>query len=306
MSMKIGTLVVAVVLATTPTAFAKDALKLGVTPAIATGIAYVAKHEGIFDKHDLEVELITGNGSVLIAGVVSQSMDVSLPTITNFLQAVDSGLPISVIAGGSINDPTESRIELKNGTSLKAPADFVGKTVGISSIGATLHVLFQQWLTTAGVSPSKVNFVEVPFPRMADVIKQGTVDAVVTTEPFGSRITSSGAGIAGPDFTKEIPNIDKLPILLFVANNSWIAKNPEIVKRFKAALDETAALIKSNPDKAKAAANTYLKMPDSVISASRMPENKVAVRAEDIALWTGMMNPMGLLKTKIVEKDLIK
>ena len=47
-------------------------------------------------------------------------------------------------------------------------------------------------------------------------------------------------------------------------------------------------------------------MPYSVISASRMPENLVEVRAEDIALWTAMMNPMGLLKTKIVEKDSIK
>ena len=84
-------------------------------------------------------------------------------------------------------------------------------------------MLFQQWLISAGVDPTTVNFVEVPFPQMADVLKQGSVDAVVSVEPFGSRITSSGAGVAGPDFTSVMP--DGLPILVFVANNEWIASH---------------------------------------------------------------------------------
>jgi NitT/TauT family transport system substrate-binding protein len=304
MLIKIGSFIVAAVLAAASPTVAKDALKLGVTPAIATGIAYVAKHEGIFAKHDLDVELITGNGSVLVAGVVSRSMDIALPTITNYLQAVDSGLPLSIIAGGSINDATESRISLKNGTELKVPADFVGKTVGVSSIGATLHVLFQQWLMSTNVSPSKVNFVEVSFPRMADVIKQGTVDAVVTTEPFGSRIISAGAGVPGPEFTKSLP--DDLPILLFVANNGWIAKNGAIITRFRAALAETVALIETDPVRAKAASNVYLKMPDNVIAASQMPKYSVVLKPAQIELWTGMMKPMGLLKTQLVVNDLMK
>ena len=292
------------VLAGVASASANDALKIGVTPSIATAVAYVGKSEGIFSKHGLDVELINGNGAVLIAGVVSQSMDVSLPTVTTFLQAIDSGLPLSTIAGGSINEATESRIELRRGLDLKGPGDFAGKTVGVSSIGATLHVLFQQWLITGGVDPSKVNFVEIPFPQMADVVRQGSVDAVVTTEPFGSRITSSGAGILGPDFAKVAP--DDLPILLFVSSNDWIARHGDVVKRFKAAVAETVALIESDPKAAKAVSNAYLKMPDPVIASMAVPKFAVAVDPSKVDLWIKMMVPMGLLTHAPSADDFVK
>jgi NitT/TauT family transport system substrate-binding protein len=297
-------IVFATILVGVSTAAAKDSLKLGVTPSLATGIAYVAKHEGIFDKHGLDVELITGNGSVLVSGVVSKSMDLALPTITNFLQAVDSGLPLSIVSGGCLDVKADSRVSLKNGTDLKTPADFVGKTVGVNSIGATLYVEFVHWLITAGIDPAKVNFVEVGFAAMADVLRKGTVDAVVTPEPFGSRITSSGAGIPGPDFTKTWP--DALPILLFVATNDWIAKNADVIKRFKAALDETNALIKSDPEKAKSASNTFLKMPDTVLASLTFPPMSTVVDPKGIDTWIEIMGSTGLLKRKLAAKDLIK
>ena len=68
MSYRGSILAVAAILAGVSAATARDTLRVGVTPSIATAVAYVAEHEGIFDKHDLDVEFIVGNGAVLVAG----------------------------------------------------------------------------------------------------------------------------------------------------------------------------------------------------------------------------------------------
>jgi NitT/TauT family transport system substrate-binding protein len=52
-------------------------------------------------------------------------------------------------------------------------------------------VLFVKWLVEKGVDPKSVNFVEVTFPTMADIIKSGGVDAVLTAEPFVTRMTNA-------------------------------------------------------------------------------------------------------------------
>ena len=282
---------------------AKDSVRIGVTPSLPTGLVYVAEHEGIFDKHDLDVEVITGNGSVLVAGIVSQSMDIALPTITTVLQAVDSGLPISIVAGGCLNVKADNRLLLKPGTDLKVAADFVGKTVGVSSIGATLYVEFQHWLISSGVDPSTVNFVEVSYSTMADVMKQGTLDAAVVPEPFASRIADSGAGVNGPDFSQALP--DDLPILVFVANSDWIKGNGEVLGRFKDAINETIDLIQSDPDRAKMASNTYLKMPDAVLAKLTFPPLSTALDPKGIDDWISFMKPIGMLRTDISAKDAI-
>ena len=40
-------------------------------------------------------------------------------------------------------------------------------------LGAFLHVLFVKWLVEKGVDPKRVNFVEVTFPTMTDIVKSG-------------------------------------------------------------------------------------------------------------------------------------
>ena len=79
-----------------------------------------------------------------------------------------------------------------------------------------------------------------------------------------------------------------------------------MVDRFKAAVDETVALIESDPERTKAASNAYLKMPDEIMASISVPEFSATVDPERIDLWIDMMVPMGLLKSAPVATDLIK
>jgi len=80
------------------------------------------------------------------------------------------------------------------GSGIKTAQDCVGKKVGVPGLGAFLHVTFRAWLKDQGVDYRKVSFVEASFPQHGDLLRGGSVDAVVTADPFMNRITDSGAG----------------------------------------------------------------------------------------------------------------
>ena len=77
---------------------------------------------------------------------------------------------------------------------ISSPADFRGKTVGVTKLGASTHFLVQFLAAKAGVKKSE--FSTVPVGAGASFIKameQGKIDAGMTTEPTISRLTASGA-----------------------------------------------------------------------------------------------------------------
>src|SRR3954468_18606678 len=86
------------------TAFAAQ-VKIGYTPSIGIAPIFVAIEEGFFAKRGLEVEMQPGNGSVKIAGLSSNSLQISNPTVPTFLHAVDAGLDLVLISGDNFTKP---------------------------------------------------------------------------------------------------------------------------------------------------------------------------------------------------------
>src|SRR5882762_5993114 len=179
-------------------ALAQTTIKIGCTPTGDCASAMLAADEGIFKKYGLDVEMVLiGINSNIPAALLSNSIQIGGPTATVFLQAADGGLDLVAVGGASIMSPATANnvaAVVRNGVAIKEPKDYAGKKVGAPGLGAFLHVLFVKWLVDKGVDPKSVNFVEVTFPTMTDIIKSGGVDAVLTAEPFVTRMTNAGVG----------------------------------------------------------------------------------------------------------------
>jgi NitT/TauT family transport system substrate-binding protein len=187
---------------------AQTRIQIGCTATTDCASAMIAVDEGIFKKHGLDAEMILiGINSNIPAAILSNSIQIGGPTSTVFLQAVDGGLDLVAVAGATIMNPVSNAnitAFVRNGLTIKEPKDFVGKKVGAPGLGAFLHVLFVKWLVENGVDPKSVNFVEVTFPTMADIIKSGGVDVVLAAEPFISRMTNAGLGTVGARYAAEL------------------------------------------------------------------------------------------------------
>lgn len=280
---------------------AQNKLQIGCTATTDCASAMVAVDEGIFKKHGLDVEMtLIGINSNIPAAILSGSIQIGGPTSTVFLQAVDGGLDLVAVAGATVMNPTSNAnitAFVRNGLTIKEPKDFVGKKVGAPGLGAFLHVLFVKWLVEKGVDPKSVNFVEVTFPTMADIIKSGGVDVVLAAEPFITRMTNAGLGTIGARYAAELNRSE--PIIFYAASRDWAEKNPEVIKKFRAAIAEAAPIVNNDREKSAASIAKFTKQTIELVKASPPNKSEPELKAEQLAWWIDIMSSQKMLQSKI-------
>ena len=159
----------------------------------------LAQEKGFFAKHGIEVALKpiplnSQNPAALEAGEV----DIAMPTASVLLQAINGGLDIVAVAGFSDTVKTDSNygILVRPEAGIKAPADFIGKKVGVPGLNAFLHVMFREWLTLKGVDWKKVEFVETQFPQMEGKRDPDHGSVWTSTETTAGRSRTMGAQLS--------------------------------------------------------------------------------------------------------------
>jgi NitT/TauT family transport system substrate-binding protein len=304
--MRIWTAALAASLAAISISSARAQVIIGGTPNAEQATAMVAEHEGIFKKHgiDGQFRIIPINPTIPPA-LMSSSIQIGVPTPTTLLQAIDNGIDLVIIGGASVNNPKGSGIAIlaRKDSGIKTAKDLVGKRFGAPGLNAVLHVVARRWLMEQGVDPKSVNFVEAVFPVHGDLLKAGQIDAVITADPFLTRIKESGDGEEILNVVTTLP--DNAPPVMYVTTREWAQKNPEVIKAFRASIDEAAAFIAANPDKAREAIGAALKLPPPVVKTLALPKVVTRIAPEQIAFWIDVMNKQNMLKGKIDPAKLI-
>jgi NitT/TauT family transport system substrate-binding protein len=280
---------------------AQTKIQIGCTATTDCASAMIAVDEGIFKRHGLDAEMtLIGINSNIPAAILSNSIQIGGPTSTTFLQAADGGLDLVAVSGGSVMNPASNQAVaafVRNGVSIREPKDFAGKKVGAPGLGAFLHVLFVKWLVEKGVDPKAVNFVEVTFPTMADIIKSGGVDAVLTAEPFVTRMTNAAIGTVGVRYAAELARTE--PIIFYAAARDWAESNPDAVRKFRDAIAEAAPIVNSDREKASASIAKFTKQPLELVKANPPNQSEPALKAEQLAWWIEVMSSQKMLQSKL-------
>ena len=283
-------------------AFAQAPTKIvfGYTAVTDFASVFVAAEEGYFKKRGVEVELkFIPINSTIPAAIQSDSLQIGGPTPSVFLQSVDGGLDHVVVAGGGVTAKSITGFGLvaRAGSGIKTAQDCVGKKIGVPGLGAFLHVTFRAWLKSQGVDFKKVNYVEASFPQQGDLLRGGSLDAVVSADPFMSRITDSGAGYVVSYYSTFLP--EGQPTIIHTARRDWVEKNAAAAKAFREALQEAAAFMANpkNNDKVRAAIGKYIKLPPEVIAKVQISPPGPVVTEKQLAYWVGLMKDQDMLKT---------
>jgi NitT/TauT family transport system substrate-binding protein len=282
----------------------------GYTAVTDFASVFVAAEEGYFKKRNLDVELrFIPLNSTIPAALQSDSLQIGGPTPSVFLQAVDGGLDLVLVAGGGLTSKTITGFGLvaRAGSGIKSAQDCIGKKIGVPGLGAFLHVTFRAWLKDQGVDYRKVSFVEAAFPQHADLLRGGSVDAVVSADPFMSRITDSGAGYVASYYSTFLPEGNQT--IVHAARRDWVQKNPAAARAFREAVQEAGAFMQQprNDARVRAVIGKYIKLPPEVLAKVQISPPGPLVSEKQIAYWVGLMNEQEMLKTPIdVAKLVVK
>jgi NitT/TauT family transport system substrate-binding protein len=137
---------------------------------------------------------------------------------------------------------------------IKSPADFKGKTLGVTGLGSSTNFLTQFLAAKAGVKNSE--FTTLPVGAGSTFIAamaQGKIDAGMTTEPTISRLVSTGAASILVDLrtVKETEAAlgGTYPAACLYMPNAWVNTHKDQVQKLATAFVKTLKYIKTHSAK---------------------------------------------------------
>ncbi len=254
--------------------------------------AFVAKDEGIFAKHNLDVTMTAiQNSSLVPAALAAGSAQIGIATPPNLILAAEGGLQQVAIAGAARLRKDNQRIGLatRPGVTVARAEDLRGKRVGIPGINSVIDLFLKKWLLDHKVALNEVTLIEIAPPRMGDMLKGSQLDAVAVFEPLYSRIVSSGAGTRSVDFFSEV-NPDVLGSF-WAATQTWASANAAAVAAFRASLTDAQNFIQQNPVRSRQIEAKYLGF-----AGPRFPSFDIAMQPGDFDFFVRVGQQLGLVR----------
>jgi NitT/TauT family transport system substrate-binding protein len=235
----------------------------------------VARDKGWFRDANLNVTWTTvSQGAIAVEAVFGGSAEVGGGSIFEPIVARSNGLDIVYIAASTrirSNPPDNSGIAVRTNDPIKTAKDLIGKRVSGGLINGPNYVHMREWLQRNAVDPASVQYLEMPFPQMADALFQNRLDAVWNVEPFLTFMIRSGnARVIAYPYQENVPGMD---ITAYVAKESWVKANPDVARRFKQAVDQaTTHLISASKDERDDWVAKYTGAKPEIVTALNLPE----------------------------------
>jgi NitT/TauT family transport system substrate-binding protein len=228
------------------TARAADELTFATIPLDAGAECYYALDQGFFSAAGIDAKVLPiANGSAISSAVASGAADIGFANLLSLAIAYKRGVPITIIAPGSVyasTDPTSVLMVPKTSV-LKSAADFNGKTLAASGLGTITEYAPRLWLDKNGGDSSTVKFVEMAMPQIIPALAAGRIDGAIVAEPFiaaakaDSRVFSDAYDALGSRYL----------IGVYFATAAWAAAHGDLVARVQAVFAKTAAWANKNP-----------------------------------------------------------
>ncbi|WP_345751338.1 ABC transporter substrate-binding protein [Microbacterium rhizophilus] len=202
---------------------------------------YIAEQEGYFDEVGLNVTIKPGGTPQdNLAQVSGGSADLAIISWDVAVTATSENLPVKVVSANAVvsTEFDTSGIVVRADSGIESLKDLEGKTVAFNDLGSGGNVAVKQSFEAAGVDPSKVEDVLIPFAGMQAALEGAQVDAAFPSDAFYAQLSND------PTY-KVIDNPSRefrggLPITLWAATDPWLQQNPGTADKFNEAMQKAA------------------------------------------------------------------
>jgi len=283
-------------------------VRLVIVSGETSATAYYAKELGMFAKAGIEPEITeVTNGPAAAAAIAGGSMDIGSSEPTSLIIAHDRGLPFSILAPAALaraGNQSNGYVIAGKTTSVKTGADLTGKIVGLNALGGLPYLSVRAWIDKTGGDSGSVHFLELPFSQMIDAIKNGRIDASEINAAFDPligkpddpvRLIASSYDFVGPRFTSSV----------WFSTTDWVAKNPDLAKRFMTAMRQAAIWANAHPRESAEMLAPHLKQTVTQIEATPRVSYGLDMLPEYIQPVIDLAAKYGSIKARFAARDLI-
>lgn len=251
-----------------------DVISVGVIPIVDVAPLFLGIEQGFFADQNIEIETDTAaGGAEIVPGVESGQWDFGFSNILSMMIAHNAGIGIQVVSNGnnSTGDPEADfgSLMVRNDSVVQNPAELEGSTIAINTLNAIADIVVRASILEAGGDPDAVNFVALPFPEMPAALANGDVDAVFAVEPFQTAIRDGDIGRSiASSWVDAAPD---LTVAVYFTSSRLASENPDLVRRFVTAMQQSLAYANDNPDAVREIIPTYTPIEPDVAAALTLP-----------------------------------
>ncbi len=223
-------------------------------------LVHVAIAKGYFAEEGLEVQpLMHTYGKAALQSVLDHKADFATVAETPVMFSVLRGDKIFVLANIEASTMNNG-IVVRTNAGITSLADLKGKRIGYTP-GTTSDFFLDSLLTSIGLTRKDIQAVGLKPEEMQKAMISKKVDAVSTWNypltQIKQQLGSGGKIFYDRDIYTETFNI--------AAQQDFVQKNPETVKRFLRALVKAEHLVAENPDEAQTIMSSATKIDKALI-----------------------------------------
>jgi ABC-type nitrate/sulfonate/bicarbonate transport system substrate-binding protein len=228
-----------------PYAGETELITVGMEPNQVNLLVYVAKNQGYFAANGLDVTIKNySSGAAAVAGMLSG--EVNIATATEFVVAngVLSNESLQVFA--SIDKFLQIYLVANKNGGIENITDLVGKKIGLP-LQTAAEFYLGRFLELNNIDLDQVSLVNVSPSQTEDAITNGTVDAVVTWQPYAGAIENQ----LGNKIVMWDAQSGQVAFDCAISTNSWISNHSDLIKRFLNSLSQAEDYVTNKPNQAK-------------------------------------------------------
>ena len=275
-----------------------DPLRVGMLRVDDSFPFYVAEKEGLFEKHNVSVELKEfSNARDQSTALQGGELDVLMtdPVVTAL--SIKGGTDIRIVAMALGAVPEEGRFMVVSApeSGITAPEQLAGKKIAIST-NTMMDYLVEQYETVLGLDKAAIDTVNMPdlMLRATTLLEGKDIDAAILPDPLASFAVMNGANVVIDDTQLDV-NLSQSVIAI---TEEAITGNEAQVAALMDAYKEAIEMINQNPEAYRDYALECTNVPEGVTESYKTPTftaNSIPSQA-DIAQINDWMVERGLLE----------
>jgi NitT/TauT family transport system substrate-binding protein len=279
----------------------RSQITVGVIPIADVAPAYLGIDKGFFREEGLDVKLqpIEG-GAAVIPAVAKGDVQFAFGNAVSLAFAQQRGIDFQYVTegvqGGSSEEDSTNGLLVHKDSDIRTPEDLAGKTFAVNTLNSLGEVTIKTALEKEGVDISGLKFVEVPFPDMLPALERRQFDVAWATEPFISAALAAGhRKILDP----MVGTHPRLTLAAYFAAADFIEENPEVVAKFRRAMNRSLDYAAAHEAEAREAIKRNTEIPPEVVDKMPLPHWTSELNAESIRVLLRQCEKYGYFDEEI-------
>lgn len=191
-----------------------ETVRVGILTSTTDAPLWIADKLGYFREEGLNVQFLTfTSGETMIAPLSTGQLDVGGGSAaSSFYNAVARGADVRIVADLGSDPPGYGfeqmlvRTDLVKSGRYSSPKDLKGMTLAANAPGSPALPLIDHFLSQAGLKLEDVKLIYLPYPQHAIALKNGSVDAAQSIEPFATNAVKNGYAVKVANSDSYYPN----------------------------------------------------------------------------------------------------